>query len=86
MQRLRRRCGSAQSSDKYHRLYANAKADDDALRELANARAEAVKHAIVATGIADERLFLIAPRIGDGPRNTGGAAPALSTRVELALR
>jgi len=67
-------------------LYVNAKADDDALRALANARAEAVKHAIGSTGIADERLFLVAPRIGHAPGGAGGMAQVSSTKVELALR
>jgi hypothetical protein len=67
-------------------LYANAKADDDTLRALANARAETVKRAIAATGVADERLFLIAPRIGNGQGGAAGAAHASATKVELALR
>jgi outer membrane protein OmpA-like peptidoglycan-associated protein len=79
-------------------LYAEAKADDDQLRLLANARAQAVKDALAAKGIAGERLFLIAPKLG----SEGGAARALATpaatpaappagpapvaRVDLALR
>jgi hypothetical protein len=68
-------------------LYANAKVDDEALRSLANARARAVKEAIAAKGVADERLFLTAPRLGEGA--DGGAAtsaPPPATRVDLALR
>jgi uncharacterized protein involved in outer membrane biogenesis len=63
---------------------ANAKVDDEALRALANARARAVKDALVAKGIADERVFLIAPRLGGDPGGT--AATAAHTRVDLALR
>jgi uncharacterized protein involved in outer membrane biogenesis len=63
---------------------ASAKVDDEALRSLANERARSVKNALVAKGIADERLFLIAPRLGG---DTGGApAGATPTRVDLALR
>ena len=58
---------------------ASAKVDDEALRALANDRARAVKNALVANGVADGRLFLIAPRVG----GDAGAAP---TRAELALR
>jgi len=63
---------------------ANAKVDDESLRALANARARSVKDAFVAKGIADERLFLIAPRIGGDAGGTPAGAAA--TRVELALR
>jgi hypothetical protein len=62
-------------------LLAHAKVDDEALRALANARALAVKDALVAKGIADDRLFLIAPRLGG---DAGAAGPP--TRVDLALR
>jgi hypothetical protein len=65
-------------------LLANAKVDDEALRSLANARARAVNDALVAKGIGDDRLFLVAPRLGgDAP---GGAAAGAPTRVDLALR
>jgi hypothetical protein len=69
-------------------LYANVKVDDDALRKLAIARSEAVKHAIAATGIGDERLFLVAPRLGSEPSRAGTAAAANASpaRVDLALR
>jgi len=72
-------------------LYASAKVDDEALRSLANARAQAVKDAIVGKGVAAERLFLIAARLGDeagGAAAPGAAAPPGSppTRVDLALR
>ena len=66
-------------------LVANAKIDDEALRALANRRARAVKDALVAHGIADERVFLIAPRIG-GEKGDASAATATPTRVDLALR
>ena len=62
---------------------ASVKVDDDALRSLANARARAVKDALVAGGIADVRVFLLAPRLGG---NAGGEAGAAPTRVDLALR
>jgi hypothetical protein len=71
-------------------LLANAKADDEALRGLANARALAVKDALVARGVADDRLFVVAPRLGG---DAGAATPAgattpagAPTRVDLALR
>jgi hypothetical protein len=63
---------------------ANAKVDDEALRALANDRARAVKDALVAKGIADDRVFLIAPRLGGDAGGTPAAAP--TTRVDLALR
>ncbi len=65
-------------------LLAHAKVDDEALRSLANARARAVNDALVAKGIGDDRLFLVAPRLGgDAP---GGAAARTPARVDLALR
>ena len=71
-------------------LLAGAVVDDDALRQLANARAQAVKDAIAAKGVAGERLFLVAPRLGN---ESGGVKPAGSgettappARVDLALR
>ncbi len=45
-------------------LYADAKVEDDALVLLANARAQAVKDALAARGIAGDRLFLTAPKVG----------------------
>jgi hypothetical protein len=64
-------------------LLASAKVDDDALRLLANARAQAVKDALVARNVAGERLFLTAPRMtGEGPTKTAAA----TSRVDLALR
>jgi hypothetical protein len=65
-------------------LYAKAAVDDDALRLLASTRAQAVKDAIAGKGVAGERLFLVAPRVGDdaGARQL----PATLTRVDLALR
>ena len=70
-------------------LLADAKIDDDALRQLANRRAQAVKDAIVATGVESERLFLIAPRLGNeagGVEGATGEAPGVPARVDLALR
>ena len=70
-------------------LLGNAKVDDDALRLLANGRAQAVKEAIAAKGVAGERLYLVAPRLGSEPAAAKSAAadkPAVATRVDLALR
>jgi hypothetical protein len=56
----------------------------DALRLLANARARVVKEALVANGIAEDRFFLVAPRLGGDAAGSGAAGtPAL---VDLALR
>ena len=70
-------------------LLADVKIDDDALRQLANRRAQAVKDAIVATGVQAERLFLIAPRLGNesgGAKAADGETPGAPSRVDLALR
>ena len=74
-------------------LFADTRVDDDALRLLANARAQAVKDALAAKGVAGERLFLTAPRLaGEGAARTPDAtAPASApsppaARVDLALR
>jgi uncharacterized protein involved in outer membrane biogenesis len=64
-------------------LYDNASVDDDALRLLANSRAQAAKDALAAKGIAGERLFLVAPRIGTDP--AGSRASATLMRVDFAL-
>jgi uncharacterized protein involved in outer membrane biogenesis len=64
-------------------LYASAVIDDDALRLLANRRAQAAKDAIAAKGVAGERLFIVAPRIG-ADQATGQASATLM-RVDLAL-
>jgi hypothetical protein len=65
-------------------LLANAKVDDEALRSLANARALAVNDALAAKGIPNDRLFLVAPRLGGDPAESPAAGtPA---RVDLALR
>ena len=77
-----------------------AKVDDDALRLLATARAQAVKDDLAAKNIGTERLFLTVPRVaGVEAASTGsatvapaGSAPpaapagAPSSRVDLALR
>jgi hypothetical protein len=65
-------------------LLANAKADDDALRALANARALAVKDALIARNVADNRLFVVAPHLG-GDSAAGPEKPP-PTRVDLSLR
>ena len=79
-------------------LYADAKVGDDALVLLANARAQAVKDALAAKGIAGDRLFLTAPKVGvaagaaasPAPAAEGAPAaapaPATGARVDLALR
>jgi hypothetical protein len=67
-----------------------AQIDDDALRQLATTRAQVVKDAIAAKGVAGERLFLVAPRLGS---EAGGVKTAVASekagppaRVDLALR
>jgi hypothetical protein len=68
-------------------LLASANVDDEALRSLATQRAQAVKDALVARGIAAERLFVTASRLGG--ENAGTAATKQTSsrpRVELALR
>lgn len=64
-------------------LFANATADDDALRLLATTRAQAVKDAIAATGVPGDRLFLIAPRID--AEAAGAPARGTLSRVDLGL-
>jgi hypothetical protein len=69
-------------------LVENAVVDDATLRDLASRRGQAVKDALAAKGIAGERLFLVAPRIG---AETGGVKPTgevkgAPSRVDLALR
>ena len=71
----------APAADMEAMLLANAKVDDDAIRLLANARAQTVKDALAAKGVGGDRVFLLAPRVGAKlPTN---APPA---RVDLALR
>jgi uncharacterized protein involved in outer membrane biogenesis len=79
-------------------LLADVKVDDDALRLLANARAQAVKDDLASKNIATERLFLTMPRLsGTGDADAGGSAPTATagsaapaagppSRVDLALR
>jgi hypothetical protein len=70
-------------------LYANAKVDDEALKLLANARAEAVKEALAAKGVAGDRMFLLAPRLGSGASTasaSGAPAPKTAARVDFVLR
>jgi hypothetical protein len=60
----------------------NTAVSDDDLRELAHRRAQVAKDTLVSSGIAGERLFIVAARIGgDAPRDGG-----VATRVEFALR
>ncbi len=65
-------------------LLANTKVDGDALRLLANARAQAVKDALVGKNIAGERLFLTVPQLSGAKEGRVSGAPA--SRVDLALR
>ena len=76
-------------------LLADAKVDDDALRLLANRRAQAVKDELAAKSIATERLFLTVPRLSgesgsapaaQSPSREPDSAPAPPARVDLALR
>ncbi|MEP7063233.1 MAG: DUF748 domain-containing protein [Betaproteobacteria bacterium] len=60
-------------------LHAHASIGDDALRMLAQDRAQAVKQALVARGVAGERLFVVTGVAA----STKGAPP---TRVDLALK
>lgn len=61
-------------------LYAHASAGPDALRMLAQERAQAVKQALVAKGVAGERLFVVADTKA---KDVKGAPP---TRADLALK
>jgi len=78
-------CGKAAEADRAALAAANAKpgarrqpVDDDALRQLAAKRAEAVREQLSAAhGIARERFFLCAPEID--------AAPDAAPRVEVLL-
>jgi len=63
---------------------ASTKIDDEALRALANERARAVKDALVTKGVTDDRLFLLAPRLGGSA--SGAPTTTAQTRVDLALR
>lgn len=77
-------------------ILAHAEVDDDALRLLANARAQAVKDALQARSVAGERIFITAPHLGTEAASRGGAAPGRNppsqapagpvSRVDLALR
>lgn len=61
-------------------LYAHASVGDDALRELASARAQSVKAALIARGIAGERLFVVADT------KSPGAKDAPAARADLSLK
>ncbi|MFO1313585.1 MAG: DUF748 domain-containing protein [Burkholderiales bacterium] len=75
----------APAADMEAMLLAHAKVDDDAIRLLANARAQAVKDALAAKGVAGDRVFLLAPRVGS-KLPTSAPANAPPARVDLALR
>lgn len=65
------------------RLLAGYRVDDNTLRELANDRAQAVKDWLAKKGgIAPERLFVVAPKLGaEGVQGEGAR-----TRVDFAIR
>jgi outer membrane protein OmpA-like peptidoglycan-associated protein len=70
-------------------LRASAEVDDAALRKLADARAQAVEDALAGKGVAPDRLFLVASRIGvkgSGAAEPGSHGATALTRVDLALR
>jgi hypothetical protein len=62
--------------------------DDATLRDLANRRGQVVKDSLEAKGIAGERLFLVAPRLGaeGGGVKPTGEVKGTPSRVDLALR
>jgi len=64
-------------------MLANAPVSDEDLRLLANARALAAKEELVGTrGVAAERVFLVAPRLGtEGIKDKGR-----TSRVDFALK
>ena len=64
-------------------LLASYRVDDEALRSLANQRAQAVKQWFVgAGGVSTERVFIVAPKLTtDGIQDKG-----TPTRVDFALR
>ena len=63
-------------------MLADAKVDDDALRALANARAQVVKDALVSRSVPGDRLFITAAHLsGEVAKIPGSGA-----RVDLALR
>ncbi|MCX7892858.1 MAG: DUF748 domain-containing protein [Burkholderiales bacterium] len=64
-------------------MLANAPASDEALRELANRRAQAAKDYLVAVGkVPAERVFIVAPVLGgEPPKDKGGP-----NRADFALR
>ncbi|MFN3376407.1 MAG: DUF748 domain-containing protein [Burkholderiaceae bacterium] len=59
-------------------LRTQERVDDDALRELASQRAQVVRQLLLEHGLADERIFVAAPRA------VGGASEG-SPRVELSV-
>ena len=64
-------------------MLVNTKLEDHALAELANARAEAVKAWLIAKGgVAGERLFVIAPRLGTGGLEAGKSTLAVDVSLK----
>lgn len=64
-------------------LLANIQISADQLRNLALARAQNAKDALQETGVADERLFLVAPRLTPNADELKGGKP---TRVQFVLK
>jgi hypothetical protein len=64
-------------------MLANTPVDDDALRLLANARAQAAKEWLTGEGkVPAERIFIVAPRLtADGIKDKGRP-----TRADFALK
>jgi hypothetical protein len=67
-------------------LLALQQVDAEALRTLANRRAQSAKDSLVEQGVAPERIFVVAPRLDGKPgeRDAKDAGPA--TRVDFALK
>lgn len=63
-------------------LLDSVKLDDEALRRLAGERAQAARDWLVEQGIAAERLFVVAPKLGREGVAEGGSA----TGVDLSLK
>ena len=62
------------------RLLAAAPLDEAALRRVAEQRAEAVRDALLARGLSNDRLFLAAPALQAGEGLPTGVALSLGTR------
>ncbi len=64
-------------------MLANAEVTEDDLRQLANRRAQSVKDHLVEKGkVPQERVFLLAPKLGGEPPKDKGPA----TRVDFSLK